>query len=94
MNEFAYTSDDFEEEAQLLKILGHPTRLCIVRGLIEKGGCNVSAMQQCLKQPQPTISQHLAKLKQAKIVATQRVGVEMIYRVENEAVIQLIRALF
>ena len=94
MKEFEYTSDDFEEEANLLKVLGHPTRLCIVRGLIEKGGCNVSTMQECLKQPQPTISQHLAKLKQAKIVSTQRAGVEIIYLVEHPTVINLIHLLF
>jgi len=85
----------FTEEAELLKTLGHPTRLCIVYCLIKKGGgCNVSTMYTCLKLPQPTISQHLNKLKQLKIVKTERIGTEIFYSVENPVVIKLVKSLF
>ena len=84
----------FEEKAELLKLLGHPTRLCMVYGLIQKGRCNVSTMQVRLNLPQSTISQHLGKLKQAKIVAVERVGLEMFYTVKNPVVIRLAEALF
>ena len=84
----------FEEKAELLKILGHPTRLCMVYGLIQKGRCNVSTMQVRLDLPQSTISQHLGKLKQAKIVTVERMGLEMFYTVKNPAVIKLAEALF
>jgi DNA-binding transcriptional ArsR family regulator len=53
---------DYERKAELLKILGHPVRLCIVNGLITKE-CNVTGIQDCLKLPQSTISQHLGILK-------------------------------
>ena len=57
-----------KEEAGLLKALGHPIRLCIVAGLLGRE-CNVSTMQECIKLPQPVISQHLAVLKFKKSLA-------------------------
>ncbi len=58
---------DYERKAELLKILGHPVRLCIVNGLITKE-CNVTGIQDCLKLPQSTISQHLGILKAHGII--------------------------
>jgi DNA-binding transcriptional ArsR family regulator len=84
----------YEGNAELLKVLAHPVRLCIVKGLIEKGPSNVSTMYTGLNMPQSTISQHLAKLKSAKIVTSERKGLEIYYNVENEKVIQLIQVLF
>ena len=49
----------YNEISEVLKALAHPVRLCIVRGLLEKGGCNVCHMQECLGMPQSTTSQHL-----------------------------------
>ena len=34
----------YNETAELLKVIAHPVRLCIVRGLWQGGGCNVSHM--------------------------------------------------
>ena len=50
---------ELEEMAELLKVLAHPVRLCIAKGLIENGRCNVSHMQTCLDIPQSTVSQHI-----------------------------------
>ena len=55
----------YESNAELLKVLAHPVRLCIVKGLIERKS-NVSTMYTGLNMPQSTISQHLAKLKALK----------------------------
>jgi len=79
--------DSFEvytRAAELLKVLAHPVRLCILRGLLEKGECNVGHMQACLGAPQSTISQHLQKLRAAGIVEARRDGLEMHYRVSHE----------
>ncbi len=73
-----------------MKVLAHPVRLCIVKGLIERGPSNVSTMYTGLNMPQSTISQHLAKLKSAKIVSSERKGLEIYYKVENETIIQLV----
>lgn len=83
----------YNEMAELLKVLGHPTRLCIVNGLLNGTGCNVSYMQNCLNIPQSTVSQHIAKLKSARIIAGERNGLEINYKVINEDAIRVITAL-
>lgn len=83
-----------QDKAELLKTLGHPIRLCIVKGLIEQGENNVSYMQECLDVPQSTLSQHLAKLRASHIIEYERKGTEIYYSVKNKEVIDLIRVLF
>ncbi|WP_066869083.1 ArsR/SmtB family transcription factor [Clostridium mediterraneense] len=84
----------YEEKAEILKAIAHPIRLCIVRGLCSGNSCNVSYMQECLNIPQSTISQHLAKLKAAKIIIGERNGLEVNYRIANEEIKNLIDVLF
>ncbi|HWR39304.1 MAG TPA: metalloregulator ArsR/SmtB family transcription factor [Patescibacteria group bacterium] len=84
----------YTETAEWLKALAHPVRLCIVRGLLEKGGCNVSHMQECLGVPQSTISQHLQKLRLAGIISGERSGLEIRYQVSEPKVRALIGVLF
>ncbi len=84
----------FTAAADLLKVLAHPVRLCIVKGLIEKGECNVSHMQHCLHAPQSTVSQHLQKLKAAGVIEGVRNGLEINYRVCNSQAVALVDALF
>ncbi|NLM20345.1 MAG: winged helix-turn-helix transcriptional regulator [Peptococcaceae bacterium] len=84
----------FESKAKLLKALSHPARLCIVRGLLERGTSNVMNMQHCLQLPQSTISQHLSVLKAAGIIKGRRKGLEVYYSLENEVVKGLIEILF
>lgn len=81
----------YTEIAEMLKALAHPVRLCIVRGLLEQGECNVTYMQSCLAAPQSTVSQHLQKLKSAGIITGSRNGLEVNYRLCNDQVAQLIR---
>ena len=87
-------TNKYNEIAEVLKALAHPVRLCIVRGLIEKGGCNVCHMQECLGVPQSTTSQHLQKLRSAGIISGQRKGLEVTYQVCDKRVIELIEVLF
>ncbi|KOS25063.1 ArsR family transcriptional regulator [Bacillus anthracis] len=79
--------------SELLKVFAHPVRLCFVKVLLARGPSNVSTMYGGLNMPQSTISQHLSKLKGAKIVTSDRKGLEIYYEVENETIIQLVRVL-
>lgn len=88
-----YNIDKYTQTAEMLKVLAHPVRLCIVNGLIEKGECNVNFMQSCLKTPQSTVSQHLQKLKSAGIIEGRREGIEIYYRICDERVRELIKIL-
>ena len=87
-------TNKYNEIAEVLKALAHPVRLCIVRGLIEKGGCNVCHMQECLGMPQSTTSQHLQKLRSAGIISGQRKGLEVTYKVCDQRVVELIKLHF
>lgn len=82
------------EYAEMLKALAHPTRLCIVKNLIKKGGCTVSYMQSCTGQPQSTLSQHISKLRSLKIISGTRSGKEIKYEVTNDLVKSIINVLY
>ncbi len=94
MNHFSKNDQIFNENAEILKALAHPVRLCIVQGLINCNGCNVSHVQNCLNMPQSTISQHLAKLRSSGIIIGERNGLEITYKVANPKVKAIIDAIF
>jgi predicted transcriptional regulator len=85
--------EKYEKIADKLKALAHPHRLCIVKGLIENQ-CNVAKIQDCLAAPQSTVSQHLAKLKAAGIIAGKRNGLEICYSVIDLDIIKIIKLLY
>ncbi|MDF2541465.1 MAG: transcriptional regulator, ArsR family [Herbinix sp.] len=89
-----YNIHKYNDKAELLKVLAHPIRLCIVRGLLDKGECNVTYMQECLDTPQSTVSQHLQKLKSAGIITGRRNGLEIYYKISNKQIADLIKVLF
>jgi ArsR family transcriptional regulator len=86
--------EEYNEAAELLKVLAHPVRLCIVKGLLEKGECNVTNMYSCMDAPQSTVSQHIQKLKSAGIIEGRRNGLEIYYHIKNEKMKELIKLLF
>ncbi|PGZ97971.1 transcriptional regulator [Bacillus pseudomycoides] len=78
--------EKYEDISEILKVLAHPVRLCLVETMLTKGPTNVTTMYEKLGMPQSTISQHLAKLKAAKIVSGTRKGLEIYYEVvDNRA---------
>ncbi|MDF2942472.1 MAG: transcriptional regulator, ArsR family [Herbinix sp.] len=84
----------YNDGAEMLKTIAHPVRLCIIMGLLEKGECNVSHMQNCLATPQSTVSQHLQKLKAAGIIEGRRNGLEIYYHIRNDKIAALMKILF
>ena len=93
MKDFKIEENDLTDAAEMLKVLAHPVRLCIITGLIERGECNVSNMQSCLGTPQSTLSQHLQKLRQAGVIESRRAGVEIFYQVTSEKVRELMEVI-
>ena len=84
----------FQQDADLLKAMGHPIRLCILKGLMDVESCNVSYMQACLSIPQSTLSQHLAVLRHAGIIAGERDGLIMNYRMISQRTRDILAVLF
>lgn len=83
MNDLGPAWNMLVARAEMLKAIAHPARLCILKGLLESEGCNVTRMQHCTGLPQSTISQHLGKLRGAGVVIAERRGVQMHYRIAD-----------
>ena len=81
---------DFSKEADILRTIGHPVRLKIVVGLLENECC-VKDIWECMKLPQPLVSQHLSVLKDRGIVSTKREGKKIQYSVKSPFVVRIIR---
>ena len=81
---------NIRERAELLRQLGHPTRLAILEGLMGGGKC-VTDIRDLLEVPQPNISQHLSVLRQQRIVDFSEDGKLRCYYLRRPA---LVRALF
>ena len=80
----------FIELSEILKVLAHPQRLCIVKALCEKNELSVGDMQDCLDEAQSTVSHHLIKLKAARIIIGKRVGTNVYYSIFDERVRSLV----
>jgi len=69
----------YDYMASVMKALAHPTRLFIVEKLNEQT-CNVSELTQMVGVDMSTVSKHLTILKQAGIIAAEKLNNQMIYR--------------
>ncbi|MBW7942239.1 MAG: winged helix-turn-helix transcriptional regulator [Candidatus Kuenenia stuttgartiensis] len=58
---------DIRDKAEILKILGHPTRLLILEEIAEGAKC-VTDIQDLLDIEQSNLSQHLSVLRRLKII--------------------------
>jgi len=68
--------------AKVLKAMGDPTRLRILRHLIG-GEKNVSNLTDDLRVDQPAISHHLAILRHAGLVIERREGKHVFYEIHS-----------
>lgn len=78
--------------AEIMKALGHPVRLQILEILGAEGEACVCHLEARLGQRQAYISQHLAKLRDAGLVADRREGLNVFYGVDREEVIGMLAA--
>jgi len=79
-----------ELAAEVFRMLSDTTRVRLLWALIEQEMA-VNELADRLGKPAPSVSQHLAKLRMARLVQTRQVGTKVFYRVENEHVAQLVR---
>jgi len=73
---------ELDNAAQTLKLLGDKTRLTIM-GLVKDGECCVCEFVEVLQMSQPSVSQHLRKLRDAGLVKEQRRGQWIFYSLNN-----------
>ncbi|MDR3659377.1 MAG: metalloregulator ArsR/SmtB family transcription factor [Mycobacterium sp.] len=71
--------ETLDAAGDLLRALAAPVRIAIVLQLRESQRC-VHELVDALNVPQPLVSQHLRILKSAGVVAGERAGREVMYR--------------
>ena len=87
------TVGELNSSADMLRVLAHPARIALVSFMLEKGPVNVTSLYEELEMPQSTVSQHLAKLKAAKIISGTRKGLEVYYEVKDARVEGILNAM-
>ena len=82
------------EELQLLhtnicQAVGDPKRIQILYAL-HKEPCHVTGIAELLELPQPTVSRHLALLKQRGLVKSERDGASVVYCLTDSRIIDVL----
>jgi DNA-binding transcriptional ArsR family regulator len=83
--------DVLETAGELLRALAAPVRIAIVLQLRESARC-VHELVDALDVPQPLVSQHLRILKVAGVVAGERSGREVLYRLVDDHLTHIVVA--
>lgn len=78
-----------ELAVEVFVMLAEATRVQIILAL-RGGELSVSTLAAAVDKPAPAVSQHLAKLRMARIVAARQEGNKVYYRLENAHAAQLV----
>jgi DNA-binding transcriptional ArsR family regulator len=82
--------DQAELAAEVFRMLADPTRVRLLWAMLDQE-LSVNELAILISKPAPSVSQHLAKLRMARLVHTRREGTQVFYRVENDHVARLVR---
>jgi ArsR family transcriptional regulator len=83
-----------EEVAAVLKTLSNPRRLLLLCKLVERGPMSVGQLAETVGLSQSALSQHLAVMREEKLVAFDRAGQTLFYRIADERLNQLLASLY
>ena len=81
----------FERAAEVFRLMSAPMRLKIISALCQNEK-NVGELLQAVATTQPNMSQHLNTLYKAGVVGRRRDGVQIYYRLIDDRVATLCRA--
>ncbi|WKD60837.1 HTH-type transcriptional regulator KmtR [Corynebacterium ciconiae DSM 44920] len=76
--------------AEVLKLLADPTRIRIILTLGRAAEISVNEISATVGKRPATVSQHLAKMRLARMVTTRHQGTSVYYALTDEHAIQLI----
>ena len=82
-------NEAYQETSTLLKTLGHPVRLQILKEIGTGEAC-VCHLEAQLDIRQAYLSQHLMALREAGILDTRREGRFIYYRIEDKHILEII----
>ena len=74
---------------EVFRMLSDATRIQLLWALID-GERSVNELAEHIGKPAPSVSQHLAKLRMARLVGTRRPGTTVFYSIDSDHVRQLV----
>lgn len=77
----------FERHAELCKVFANPKRLKIL-DLLKEGKHSVTEISTETEIPQPTVSQHLRKMRDQGVVTREDAGMKNYYEIADERIIE------
>ncbi|OGP17955.1 MAG: hypothetical protein A2V21_307015 [Deltaproteobacteria bacterium GWC2_55_46] len=83
----AIRKEVFEMQAEICKTLANAKRLEIINAL-KDGELSVGDLVEMLGITKANVSQHLALLRQSRVVVSRRDGVNIYYRINNPKIIE------
>lgn len=94
MNADKHTSGRLDEEmvaetVAMFRLLADETRVRLIWALLD-AELSVGELAEAVGKPAAAVSQHLAKLRLARLVSTRRDGTFMYYRIDNGHVTQFL----
>ncbi|WP_133800900.1 ArsR/SmtB family transcription factor [Kribbella caucasensis] len=75
---------------EVFRMLSDPTRVRLLWALLD-GEMAVNELAEAVGKSQAGVSQHLAKLRLARLVRTRKQGNQVFYRIENSHASQLVQ---
>lgn len=69
-----------------LKAMGHPGRIAILKHLIQHGECSCQDIVDQLPYSQSTVSGHLQKLKDGRLIKMKSVKTSSVYSIDIESI--------
>ena len=81
---------DFDSASELLRALAHPVRLRII-DLLSTGELCVKRLEELLGVSQPSVSQHLRRLKYGGLIESERRGHLVCYRLTEDRAAEIAR---
>lgn len=82
-------SEYVELAVEVFAMLAEATRVRLILALRD-GEMSVNELAETVAKPQSAVSQHLAKMRMARMVSTRHEGTRVFYRLENEHARQLV----
>jgi ArsR family transcriptional regulator len=81
--------DQVDLVVEVFRMLADATRVQVLWALVSRE-MSVNDLATHVGKPAPSVSQHLAKLRMARLVRTRRVGTTIFYSLDNDHIGQLV----
>jgi len=92
-NSIRKDKDKLKRIANLMKTIGHPSRISIIDLLLEKGQLPVKEIHTAIQISQSNASQHLKALENLNVLHSERIGKNICYSIDKMPVRHLLQCM-